>query len=360
MANKSIFFTGAVILLALISALAFYRSVAHGAAKARLPSPRLVEAYRRWCAKYRKLYATPAELSYRLTVFDGNDKYVAESNQVYDQYLLEHNEPKVSSPMFAINEFADLSEVEFAKMYTGLKAPEKETMELSAVDEEAATAPEQKVKLSEGLGQGYQTRVRFQGTCGSCWAFTVVAVLEKFAWNTRKQQIDLSQQHLVDCDRGSNGCQGGFPNSGINFVRANDISQASSYPYRGARGGCNMGLPKVGLRGKVGANQLHAVVSGFNFNFDKRALSAGHYLGASLVGSGRLRFASKNNDIFNAAATGECGMMSNHAVTLVGGGANYVTILNSWGTGWGQGGFKHIMPCSQNILLGSMSYTYAA
>ena len=49
-------------------------------------------------------------------------------------------------------------------------------------------------------GMGKVTPVKFQGTCGSCWAFAAAAVFEsQYAIQTNGTLLDFSEQYLIEC-----------------------------------------------------------------------------------------------------------------------------------------------------------------
>ena len=62
--------------------------------------------------------------------------------------------------------------------------------------------------------------IKDQGQCGSCWAFSAVAVLESWAL-LKKENIILSEQQLVDCSfkYGNHGCNGGYNYKALAYVR---------------------------------------------------------------------------------------------------------------------------------------------
>lgn len=74
-----------------------------------------------------------------------------------------------------------------------------------------------------------------QGKCGSCWAFTAIAVIEgRYAIKYGKK-VSLSQQQLIDCAILCNGCEG-CTSMSIPFYFVKNTGGAmsnASYPYFG-------------------------------------------------------------------------------------------------------------------------------
>lgn len=56
------------------------------------------------------------------------------------------------------------------------------------------------------------------GSCGSCWAFSVVASVESVSAIEGQPLVSLSEQELIDCDPNSMGCKGGVRQYAMKFV----------------------------------------------------------------------------------------------------------------------------------------------
>lgn len=166
--------------------------------------------------------------------------------------------------------------------------------------------------------QGKVSGVKNQGQCGSCWAFSATGVMESSAL-FKGQSVSLSEQQLVDCSGGygNHGCNGGWPSSALNYVKANGIRSESEYPYVARDQSCKAqgGSFRIsGFSSFTGCSGLSSAINGRPISVTVDASNWSPYRGG----------------IFNNCATG-----INHAVLLVGFVGGSWKIKNSWGTGWG-------------------------
>jgi len=69
------------------------------------------DTFDHWCTKYNKMYDSPTERNYRVSIFYDNLQFIHSSNSETTHYTL------------ALNQFADLTTQEFSEMYLGAVVP---------------------------------------------------------------------------------------------------------------------------------------------------------------------------------------------------------------------------------------------
>ena len=199
------------------------------------------------------------------------------------------------------------------------------------------------------VAAGKVTPIKDQGACGSCWAFSAIATIES-ALLIRQPNLttllNLSEQQLVSCATaaagyGSLGCNGGYSDQALRYVYGNAEALEGSYPYTGTSSAC---APFTGQAVRVaGAVSTTPTLSEAAFvTAMGRAPFAFYFAVAS-------DFQHYAGGVYAPSAT--CGTTAlNHAMTAVGysrvlpsgGGSSYWLVKNSWGTGWGAGGYVKI------------------
>ncbi|KAL5557677.1 hypothetical protein UlMin_033888 [Ulmus minor] len=283
---------------------------------------RLIELFESWTAKHGKIYESVEEKLERFEIFKDNLKHIEETNE------------KVSNYWVGLNEFADLRHEEFKELYLGLKTdviPERRGSPQDFTYKDVLDLP----KSVDWRKKGAVTRVKNQGSCGSCWAFSTVAAVEGINQIVTGNLTSLSEQELVDCDKPyNNGCNGGLMDYAFSFIVSNGgLRKEEDYPYVMEEGTCDIKKEKeevVSISGYKDVPQNH----------EESLLKAlAHQpLSVAIDASGR-DFQFYKGGIFD----GHCGSHLDHGVAAVGYGSykgvDYIIVKNSWGSKWGEKGY---------------------
>ena len=92
----------------------------------------------------------------------------------------------------------------------------------------------------------------------------------------------------------------------------------------------------------------------YNTQIAQYTASKGYHAALSMFASGKARFMSNTNDVYDASASGECGATINHFVNFIGyEGNRVINMFNSFGTSWGNQGGKRIRTCSDTAFWGA-------
>lgn len=258
-------------------------------------------AFEEWKGKYGVNWA-PEEEAYRRLIFEKNLLSIEN-----------HNNDHTQTYKMGVNQFTIYTNEEFASRFLT-------PMPMVGFPRGDDTMPT--IGDVDWTTQGKVTGVKNQGQCGSCWAFSATGVLESF-FLFKGQSSSLSEQQLVDCSRpqGNQGCNGGWPSSALNYVKANGITTESAYPYAGRDQACKVqgGSFKIsGYSSYSGCNGLTSGISSHPISVTVDATNWSPY----------------RSGVFN-----NCKASINHAVLLVGVVGGNWKIKNSWGTGWGESGY---------------------
>ena len=309
-----------------------------------------VEVYNRWRAEFNRLSATPSENDFRMRLLIEKAKQIREWNAQYEKHVAEKGLPPLTGPMFELKQWSDLTDEEFNKMYTGGRTDQLENLEV-----DKSLGYELPVSNTDLGATTSEIRVRNQGACGSCYAFSAVATLERQLFSRVGLYIDLSQQQIVDCSatRGNHGCDGGSLGAAYDYVRDFGIQRASSYPYVGTKNVCTS-QPNS----RIWYELITTKVIGYTGTAAVNAINQNILVSTHVAVGSKFRALSTTDDIYDASFSGECDNGFNHMINLVSYGRDaknrlWVRVLNSWGTGWGYQGIKKIYPCSDTKLWGA-------
>ncbi|XP_031284405.1 senescence-specific cysteine protease SAG39-like [Pistacia vera] len=284
----------------------------------------MYERHEEWMAGYGRVYKDANEKEKRYNIFKENVARIEAFNKANDK-----------SYKLGVNGFADLTNEEFKATRNRFKGHMcSELTKTASFKYENVTAVPPSMDWRK---KGAVTPVKDQGQCGCCWAFSAVAAIEGINQLTTGKLVSLSEQELVDCDiKGEDeGCNGGLMDDAFKFILQNHgIASETTYPYQGVDGKCSASkeasrAAKIKGYEDVPANSEAALLKAVANQPISVAIDAGGF-----------DFQFYSSGVF----TGQCGTELDHGVTAVGygvssDGTKYWLVKNSWGTGWGEGGY---------------------
>jgi cathepsin L len=281
-----------------------------------------------WTDMHNKSYGSAPEYAHRASVFEANLARIHRHN-------LEADAGKHTWRM-AMNEFGDYTAEEFklAVVGGGRYTPSRSAFRPRLLDVRALPT------AIDWVSKGAVTPVKNQGQCGSCWAFSTTGAVEGAFFVANRTLVSLSEQQLVDCSSayGNMGCNGGLMDNAFEYIIANKgITSEANYPYTAADGTCNA----------AAASKRAAQISSYvdvtpNSDADLMAALARQPVSVAIEAD-QSAFQFYSSGVLTAA----CGTALDHGVLAVGyghdsAGGDYYKVKNSWGTGWGEGGYVRL------------------
>jgi cathepsin L len=241
-----------------------------------------------------------------------------------------------------LNQFSDLTPSEFQAQYlTGLDAT---IADLDTLPESEVAAPP--ANDIDWRSKGAVNKIKNQGQCGSCWAFSAIGMVEGWSAVTGGTLYDLSEQQLVDCagSFGNQGCNGGWHDKAVDYLASTAGSCIQTdYPYTARTGTCKKTCT---AKVKPNASAMGTTEQQLMTNLQSWPV------GVAVDASGG--FQSYHSGVFS----GPCGTQLNHAILAVGyvsSPSPYWIVRNSWGTTWGASGY--IMMATGKNLCGINKHT---
>uniref|UniRef100_A0A8C1JUH4 Cathepsin S, ortholog 2, tandem duplicate 2 n=1 Tax=Cyprinus carpio TaxID=7962 RepID=A0A8C1JUH4_CYPCA len=305
-------------------------------------STNLDQHWELWKKTHNKFYSSKVEELGRRELWERNIQLITLHNLEASMGLHSYD--------LGMNHMGDMTTEEILQSFATTRVPpgfKRQTAEF--VGSSGAPVPDS----LDWREKGYVSSVKNQGACGSCWAFSAVGALEGQLMKTTGKLVDLSPQNLVDCSSGygNKGCNGGWMTDAFQYVIDNGgIDSESSYPYKGVQGPCRYDPSQRAAN----CTKYYYVSEGDEEALKQAVANIGPISVA--IDATRPQFVFYRSGVYNDPS---CSKIINHAVVVVGYGAiagqDFWLVKNSWGTGFGDGGYIR-MARNQNNMCGIASY----
>eukprot|EP01117_Protostelium_nocturnum_P006530 TRINITY_DN2352_c0_g1_i1.p2 TRINITY_DN2352_c0_g1~~TRINITY_DN2352_c0_g1_i1.p2 ORF type:complete len:359 (+),score=77.31 TRINITY_DN2352_c0_g1_i1:37-1113(+) len=291
-------------------------------ATATLSEKEYQNEFTKWMKLYKKTHSSQ-EFSTRYSIWKANHARVQS-----------HNADETKGFKLELNRFADLTGVEFKKVYLGLK-PELHINDAPVISE--AGAVDAPVSL-DWRKSGAVTPVKNQGQCGSCWSFSTTGSTEGANFLKTKKLVSLSEQNLIDCSvsYGNQGCNGGLMTQAMQYIIDNKgLDTEASYPYT-TSGPNDCQFDKSNVGGTL------ASFSNVATGNEKALLAAGVFGPVSVaIDASQYSFQLYSSGVYYEP---ECSSSQlDHGVLMIGWGTeekkDFWWVKNSWGASWGINGY---------------------
>ncbi|XP_058122493.1 procathepsin L-like [Anopheles ziemanni] len=240
-----------------------------------------------------------------------------------------------------VNQFSDLQGEEFRRTMLGFR-PIYNTSKGGNEKPLKWIPPKDTVQLPLNVDwrdRGAVTRVKNQGDCGSCWAFSATGALESQWFLQHRKLVELSDQNVLDCSGVIHACNGSTPFAAYEGIMEDEgINSERDYPYEAQQND----------QCKFNPLAVAATVQG------AKALPPDETVLMQAVASiGPISIVIRYKDSFQHYSSGvyyeaECSWgephADYHAMLVVGygktsDGVEYWLVKNSWGKDWGDSGY---------------------
>ena len=190
--------------------------------------------------------------------------------------------------------------------------------------------------------------MKYQGSCGACWAFSAVGALEGQLKLKTGKLISLSAQNLVDCSNeekyGNKGCGGGYMTEAFQYIIDNGgIEADASYPYKATDEKCH-----YNSKNRAATCSRYIQLPFGDEDALKEAVATKGPVSVGIDASHSSFFFYKSGVYDDPSCTGNV----NHGVLVVGygtlDGKDYWLVKNSWGLNFGDQGYIRMARNNKN------------
>nr|Q02765.1 RecName: Full=Cathepsin S; Flags: Precursor [Rattus norvegicus]AAA40994.1 cathepsin S precursor [Rattus norvegicus] len=196
--------------------------------------------------------------------------------------------------------------------------------------------------------KGCVTNVKYQGSCGSCWAFSAEGALEGQLKLKTGKLVSLSAQNLVDCSTeekyGNKGCGGGFMTEAFQYIIDTSIDSEASYPYKAMDEKC-LYDPK----NRAATCSRYIELPFGDEEALKEAVATKGPVSVGIDDASHSSFFLYQSGVYDDPS---CTENMNHGVLVVGygtlDGKDYWLVKNSWGLHFGDQGYIRMARNNKN------------
>jgi C1A family cysteine protease len=229
----------------------------------------------------------------------------------------------------------------------GVPVPEGTAEQLELGSEAAASAAAEAIATATAFdlrnvgGANYTTPIKDQGNCGSCVAFGVAATMEgagRYTHGTPNLPLDLSEAQLFFCygrAAGATCSTGWLPEPALDKARDSGVTFEDYFPYTDHDQSCAVNADWPNHMAKVTTWQslTNNIASMKDYIATYGCITACFIVYQD--------FFSYGGGVYKHLSGGQAG---GHCVSLIGFDDSQGCWIakNSWGTGWGEGGFFRI------------------
>lgn len=175
--------------------------------------------YMKYVTEWGKSYQTRDE-------FDERAKHFKHNLHIINH----HNSKNGENYTLGLNQFADWSHKEYKSILGYKKKEHKLPVANVKVEKPEATV--------DWRSKGAVTKVKNQGHCGSCWAFSATGSIEGAEFVAGNGLTSLSESNLVDCSTANHACQGGSMVLAYEYAMRDPLMTEAAYPYVAAKETC--------------------------------------------------------------------------------------------------------------------------
>jgi cathepsin L len=291
----------------------------------------------------------------------------SEGDELWNDFMKKYREFRTNKRGEQKKRRGDGSKREKIDEEKGEEYSKKEEEKSNKLDTDIENAPSPDSSAFNWVTAKKVTPIKYQGQCGSCWAFTSAAVVEANYLIRKNMTLDISEQQILDCaesdqsvyqggqvvkvKKKAGSCQGGWYGPVFEYYKSNSAALEARVPYKNEEGEC---------AGPVSGN--YKIVA-WGYVRSDGSIPSVKEMKEALCKYGPLAACVKVTQSFQAYKSGVYDEFAetsgerdiNHAITIVGWDDSKEAYLvkNSWGTGWGDNGYIWIKYGCNNIGYGA-------